>query len=71
VTLTNEISVAAILLLVIYVFLDAIAFSPGASAPKQLARGRKTLVFLVLTIGPPRGEICLIGIPQIHFFLDS
>ncbi|MGE5307036.1 MAG: hypothetical protein ACM3TN_27335 [Alphaproteobacteria bacterium] len=50
-SLINKISAAAILLLVIYVFIDAIASSPGNSTAKYLGRARKSLVFLVLVIG--------------------
>jgi hypothetical protein len=49
--LTNKVIMAAVLLLVIYVFLDAIAFSPTDSPAKLLGRRRKSLVFLALGIG--------------------
>lgn len=51
VNLINKISAAAILLLAIYVVIDAIASSPGNSAAKYLGRARKRLVFLVVAIG--------------------
>jgi hypothetical protein len=51
VNLINKISAALILLLVIYVFLDAIAFSPREWATKPLGRRRKGLIFVVLGIG--------------------
>lgn len=49
--LINKISAALALLLVIYVFFDAIAFSPKESTTKPLGRRRKGLIFVVLGIG--------------------
>jgi len=51
VNLINKTSAAVILLLVIYIFLEAVAFSPRDSAVRLLGRRRKGLAFLVLGIG--------------------
>ncbi|MGE5220456.1 MAG: hypothetical protein ACM3SP_25915 [Chloroflexota bacterium] len=49
--LAGKASTAVVLLLVIYVFLDAIAFSAQNSAVKTLGHRRKALVLLTLGIG--------------------